>query len=408
MQETKEYPEVKDILAQKGGYDQAAAFEQLKKRDEVRKEQYSPIFQEAMQEGIPADAFADPRLMATPIRKALAGATDKALADADRYVRITKQVRDSLTPEEEKAFNQYIFDMSSNEGAVGSDVQREIAAKQKALESGISPDRWKTISKVYNTQLTPMEKYHYAKQVISDQIDRSSSNDEIRSLMASKNAIDDVLNRSPTYKKATSLWSDSLSGDNAVELGRRFFKEKDPVKYNAIIADMSPADIESAKAGMMSEAANLAGGKDPGSLAGKLLEGGNQQKFRALYGKDADAVMAALKQNAAKWDRFETTRNALSSPKGVSTISPAEKTADIVTDVATHGSRAPAKWGWSVLSGRALSPEAQRIVGQKLTEPNLTPSQVTDLMTKQPKQYYRTYFTPAASGALADLMRQQK
>lgn len=329
-----EHADVLKVLSkQLGNVSGDDVFTAVKQNGLARSQQASPLYEKAFQSEIPKEVLNNPKIKNNSIiQRALKSGEKYAEADPDRIVNI---------------------------------------ASQDGADAVTKP-------------LTPMERWHYAKQAIwakEAKLRRAGDKEMANNMAKQRMIIDEVLNSNEDYAKARKIWSSSIEADEASNIGRDFFNYS-PYEFKEAIKGLNKHDLDMVKMGLMNAAEEKAGDtKSVSSIAGMLTDKpGNQKKIELLFGGKDE--LNELIKNADKWGKFRRTKNVFTEGS-ITTESrtTADELASLESMTSLEGIKKKALE--FVVGKKRLSPGVAKELGSILTRKGLKPEEVIAIIGKQ-------------------------
>lgn len=248
-------------------------------------------------------------------------------------------------------------------------------------------------------KLNPVERLHYAKQILWDQAEslrRVGEKRKAQLIDGQRKEIDKVLNQIPEYSQARKIWSSSMEADNAAQVGRDIFKMNSR-EFSEALADMNPHEREMAKMGALSSASDkIEGIADRRSVSRKLVENeAMRKKVEALFGGKGE--IDALTANADKWDTFRRTNNILSQQSRTREFSQANQEIQTIMDAVSQGAKEKVL---ALVRGERLTSQKASAVAKILSQEGLTKSDIQRIVEINRKIFSPSIGTQAASMAV--------
>jgi hypothetical protein len=300
----------------------------------------------------------------------------------------------------DKAFKSKIPDDLSKNPVFGSQNVQD-ALKQANRMADLDTDRMVRLKsgEIKPGKLNPVERIHYAKQILWDQAEslrRVGEKRKAQLIDGQRKEIDKVLNKIPEYAEARKIWSTSMESDNAAQVGRDIFK-LNTREFQEALSEMNPHEIEMAKMGALSSASDkIEGVADRRSVARKLVETESmRKKIESLFG--GRAQVEAIAENADKWDTFRRTNNILSHQSRTREFSQANKEMETIMEAVTQSAKEKVI---NLIKGERMTATRANAVAKILTKEGLTKSDIDRLVALNRKMFQPAVGTQAATMAV--------
>lgn len=334
--------------------------------------------------------------------KAISNNFDNYTAD-DVYAALDKSAKERAKiagPLYEKAFKSAIPENLSKNPVFGVQNVQD-ALKQANRMAALDLDRVSVLKsgEMKTGKLNPVERLHYAKKALWDQAEslrRAGEREKARLIDGQRKAIDDVLNQIPEYAQARKIWSSSMEADNAALVGKDIFKMNSR-EFQEAIKGMNPHEIEMAKMGALSSAADkIEGIADNRSVSRKLIENESMRnKVKALFGGEDE--VKSLTKNAEKWDTFRRTNSLMSQQSRTREFSQANQEMQAIIDTVSTGIKDKII---NAITGERMNAKRAASVAKILSAEGLTKSDIDRIIYLNKKMFQPAIGTQASTQTL--------
>jgi hypothetical protein len=300
----------------------------------------------------------------------------------------------------DKAFSSAIPENLSKNPVFGVDNVQD-ALKQANRMAALDTERVTRLKsgEMKTGKLNPVERLHYAKQILWDQAEslrRVGEKRKAQLIDGQRKEIDKVLNQIPEYAQARKIWSSSMEADNAAQVGRDIFKLNSR-EFAEEVASMNPHEKEMAKMGALSSASDkIEGVADRRSVSRKLVENeAMRKKVEALFGGKGE--IEALTANADKWDTFRRTNGIISQQSRTREFSQANQEMQTIMQAVSQSAKERVL---SLIKGDRLNAQRASSVAKILSQEGLTKSDIDRIVAINRKMFSPALGTQAASMAV--------